>query len=77
MNYQMLIHDLKFIMIMRLKLKAYSKKMTDPLFGKNYNTIFKQAYGKTTLGQLNFLKWAIENGVINYIENNYQAITAI
>ena len=31
---------------------------------------------ETTLGQLNFFKWAIENGVINYIENNYQAIEA-
>ena len=29
---------------------------------------------ETTIGQLNFFKWAIENKVIDYIENNYAAI---
>ena len=29
---------------------------------------------ETTIGQLNFFKWAIENKVIQYIENNYQVI---
>ena len=29
---------------------------------------------QTTLGQLNFFKWAIENKVIQYIEENYSNI---
>jgi len=36
-------------------------------------------YGKdssieTTIGQLNFFKWALENNIIDYIENHYQEI---
>jgi hypothetical protein len=29
---------------------------------------------ETTIGQLNFFKWAIENKIIEYIENNYEEI---
>ena len=29
---------------------------------------------KTTIGQLNFFKWAIENHILNYIEENYTQI---
>ena len=29
---------------------------------------------ETTIGQLNFFKWAIENKIIEYIENHYQII---
>ena len=29
---------------------------------------------ETTLGQLNFFKWAIENQIIEYIEQNYDDI---
>ena len=29
---------------------------------------------QTTIGQLNFFKWAIDNKVINYIEENYEDI---
>jgi hypothetical protein len=29
---------------------------------------------ETTIGQLNFFKWAIENRIVDYIENNYQDI---
>ena len=29
---------------------------------------------ETTIGQLNFFKWAIENKIIDYIENHYNAI---
>ena len=29
---------------------------------------------ETTIGQLNFFKWAIENKVIDYIEQNYNDI---
>jgi hypothetical protein len=29
---------------------------------------------ETTIGQLNFFKWAIENKIIDYIKNNYETI---
>jgi hypothetical protein len=31
---------------------------------------------QTTIGQLNFFKWALENEVISYIEKNYATIEA-
>ena len=61
----------------KLKLKAYSKRRFDPFcrwdrikvpFGDKAFSI------ETTLGQLNFFKWAIENKIIDYIENNYETI---
>ena len=61
----------------KLKLKAYSKKRFDPFcrwerikmpFGNQEFSI------ETTIGQLNFFKWAIENKIIEYIENHYQII---
>tara|TARA_B100000401_G_C52813234_1_gene725125 strand:- start:4285 stop:4866 length:582 start_codon:yes stop_codon:yes gene_type:complete len=60
----------------KLKLKAYSKKRFDPFcrwdrvsfpYGEN-------TYIQTTIGQLNFFKWAIENKVIDYIKEHYLEI---
>jgi len=61
----------------KLKLKAYSKKRFDPFcrwerikmpFGNKEYSI------ETTIGQLNFFKWAIENRIIYYIEQNMNDI---
>ena len=60
----------------KLKLKAYSKKRLDPFCRwerisipyKNNKEI------QTTIGQLNFFRWAIENNVIEFIETNYDDI---
>jgi hypothetical protein len=61
----------------KLKLKAYSKRRFDPFcrwerikvpFGDQEYSI------ETTIGQLNFFKWAIENKIIDYIEENYADI---
>jgi hypothetical protein len=60
----------------KLKLKAYSKRRFDPFCRwdrismpyKNGTCI------ETTIGQLNFFKWALENKVIDYIEANYDSI---
>ena len=60
----------------KLRLKAYSKKRFDPfcrwdridLPYKNNTSI------QTTLGQLNFFRWALENKIIDYIEKNSQLI---
>lgn len=59
----------------KLKLKAYSKKRFDPFCRWDRITIpFGEKHMETTIGQLNFFKWAIENKVIDYIENNYTTI---
>jgi|688.fasta_scaffold47734_4 hypothetical protein len=60
----------------KLKLKAYSKKRFDPFCRWDRISIpYKD--GKcieTTIGQLNFFKWALENKVVDYIEQNYETI---
>jgi len=60
----------------KLKLKAYSKKRFDPFCRWDRISIpYKDGnYIETTIGQLNFFKWAIENGVIKFIEDNYDEI---
>jgi hypothetical protein len=60
----------------KLKLKAYSKKRFDP-FCRWDRISIPYTTGKfieTTIGQLNFFKWAIENKVVDYIEENYNEI---
>jgi hypothetical protein len=60
----------------KLKLKAYSKKRFDPFCRWERISIpYKNGTCiETTIGQLNFFKWALENGVINYIDENYDVI---
>lgn len=60
----------------KLKLKAYSKKRFDPFCRWDRITVpYKDgSHIQTTIGQLNFFKWAIENSVIDYIEQNYSNI---
>ena len=60
----------------KLKLKAYSKKRFDPFCRWDRINI---PYGhnkliQTTIGQLNFFKWAMENDIIDYIRVNYSEI---
>jgi len=60
----------------KLKLKAYSKKRFDPFCRWDRITIpYKDGkFIQTTIGQLNFFKWALENDVVKYIEENYNGI---
>jgi len=60
----------------KLKLKAYSKRRFDPFCRWERITIpyDNEKYMETTIGQLNFFKWAIENNIIHYIETNYHDI---
>jgi len=63
----------------KLKLRAYSKKRFDPFCRwDRINVPHKNGttYIQTTLGQLNFFKWAIENEVLRYIQENYTSIEA-
>jgi hypothetical protein len=60
----------------KLKLKAYSKKRFDPFCRWDRISIpYENGTSiETTIGQLNFFKWAIENMVIEFIEDNYDVI---
>ena len=60
----------------KLELKAYSKVRFDPFSRRERITIpYKDnTCLQTTIGQLNFFKWAIENQLLEYIEKNYDEI---
>lgn len=59
----------------KCQLKSYRKKLFDPFRRKekieislNNHSIF------TTVGQLNFFKWAIKNNIIDHIKKNFKKI---
>jgi hypothetical protein len=60
----------------KLKLKAYSKRRFDPFCRWDRISIpYKKGTSiETTIGQLNFFKWALENQVVDYIDENYETI---
>jgi hypothetical protein len=60
----------------KLKLKAYTKKNFDPFCRwERINIPYdNDNYMETTIGQLNFFKWAIESKIIDYIHENYSYI---
>jgi hypothetical protein len=60
----------------KLKLKAYSKKRFDPFCRWDRINIpySNDKFIETTIGQLNFFKWALENKVIDFVEQNYELI---
>jgi hypothetical protein len=58
------------------QLKSYSKRLFDP-FSRRTRIDFKDADGgtvHTTIGQLNFFKWAISNKVLDYCIQNADTI---
>lgn len=73
----------------KAQLKAYSKKLFDPFCRKwrkhkgqkiydgiefHYDRKNPKKYIETTVGQLNFFKWAISNGVLDFIIDYLQEI---
>jgi len=63
----------------KAQLKSYKKKYFDPFRRKKkFYFIIEKNNNKlvilTTIGQLNFFRWAISNDIINYTENNYKNI---
>jgi hypothetical protein len=64
------------------KLKSYNKRFFDPFCRQNKKNLtnkiaFKyneDKYIVTTIGQLNFFRWAIRNNVINYVEEHLDLI---
>ena len=58
----------------RSQLKAYKKIKFDP-FRRRQRIVFfygEDEYLNTTIGQLNFFKWAIENNILEFISNNIE-----
>lgn len=60
----------------KLKLKAYSKCRFDPFCRRErINIPYKNGtHVLTTLGQLNFFRWALDNKIIEYIAKHYAEI---
>lgn len=60
------------------QLKAYSKRNFDPFCRRNRIRFYydEGKYFITTVGQLNFFKWAIENHIIDYIEKHQKEVEA-
>ena len=57
------------------QLKAYSKKKFDPFCRRERIAFFSDESAiETTIGQLNFFKWAISNLVIDYIDQYKEEI---
>lgn len=58
------------------QLRAYSKKQFDPFCRRNrIDFYFNEIdFITTTVGQLNFFRWALQNNVIEYILENYDVI---
>lgn len=62
----------------RSQLRAYSKHLFDPFRRQDKIAFFydKDHSFNTTIGQLNFFRWAIENNILNYITENLDVIVA-
>jgi hypothetical protein len=58
------------------QLKAYSKKLFDPFCRRSRISFQIPKYDAfiTTVGKLNFFRWALEKNVINYIKENFKEI---
>ena len=62
----------------RVQLQSYTKMFFDPF--RRYSRITYVLEEEpllsieSTVGQLNFFRWALHNGVINYIQNNLEKI---
>tara|TARA_X000001036_G_C20688102_1_gene808429 strand:- start:3160 stop:3699 length:540 start_codon:yes stop_codon:yes gene_type:complete len=54
------------------QLKAFSKKLFDPFCRRERIEI--EGLGTTTIGQMNFFKWAMEKGVIDYALKNVKSV---
>lgn len=63
----------------KAQLKSYKKKYFDPFkrrekFEYNFKEVNKKLC--TTIGQLNFFRWMIENHILEYIDKNYDFLSS-
>ena len=69
---QFMVHD-----SYKSQLKAYSKRQFDPFCRRvriNFHYNKNGGVVVTTVGQLNFFRWALENHVVQYIRDNFKVI---
>lgn len=67
----------------KAQLKSYKKRYFDPFRRRQKFNYYYDAYDKfnkkkyilTTIGQLNFFRWAFSNNVIDYVEKNHKIIS--
>jgi hypothetical protein len=77
-NISYVLNNQEFLVYTNYKsqLKAYSKKLFDP-FCRRERIMFQisgQPMFQTTVGKLNFFRWALEKGVLDYIKMNMAKI---
>jgi hypothetical protein len=77
-NISYVLNSQEFLVYTNYKsqLKAYSKKLFDP-FCRRERIMFQisgQPMFQTTVGKLNFFRWALEKGVLDYIKMNMAKI---
>ena len=60
----------------KLQLKGYSKKQFDPFCRRSRTNFYYNETESfiTTVGQLNFFKWVINNKILDYIKSNLKTI---
>ena len=71
------VKDINVYYDYKLQLKSFSKKKFDPFCRRDrltFQTTNNNKSIQTTIGQLNFFKWAINNAIVEYILNNYKNI---
>jgi hypothetical protein len=77
-NTSYMLNNQDFLVYLNYKsqTKAYSKKLFDP-FCRRERILFQCANKEpfvTTVGQLNFFRWAYEKGILKYIEEHVDEI---
>ena len=77
-NISYILNGQEFLVYTNYKsqLKAYSKKLFDPFCRRERIMFQLQGYPmfQTTVGKLNFFRWALEKGVLDYINTNLEKI---
>ena len=74
-KYEYINEQVNIYLNYKSQLKAYSKKNFDPFCRRErINFFYNDTKHITTVGQLNFFKWALENNVIYYIQDNLEQI---
>ena len=69
-------HQFNVYLNYKSQLKAYSKKQFDPFCRRDRIEFFYNNTKSiiTTVGQLNFFRWALENKILDYITDNLKII---
>lgn len=60
----------------RSQLKAYSKQQFDPFRRRDRMNFYydKDRFVETTIGQMNFFRWVMQNSILEYIEEHSKSI---